>query len=294
MTAPMPETVAPAVAVLSADDAPACTALSQAAGWAHTVEDWRSRLAHGTGFGLRVGPALVCVAVVLSYPGRGSFLGMLLTHPAHRGRGLAAALMRHCIDWAAAQDRPLALFSVPAAIGLYLRLGLSAVEGRGLCSLRGFAAGPSAGSRSGVRAALPADLPAIAALDAEAVGYDRSALLADMLARGAPQALVAMRDGVPVAYALGLRRGEMVALGPVVAPDDQTGLAMLGVQLASLPAGTPVRIDVPSGRPRLLDGLTRHGLAHAATLPFMVSRPAEALPYREPLRVVAAYSAIAG
>lgn len=295
MTPPLPaDAAAPAVAALSADDAPACAALSQAAGWPHTVQDWRVRLAHGRGFALRQGGEIVCACVVLAYPGRAAFLGMLLTAPAQRGRGLGARLVRACLDRAAEDDLPLALISVPAATGLYRRLGFVEAGGAGLDSLRGEAAGPASASAASLRPARPEDLAAIAALDAAAVGYDRSALLADTLERGAALAWLAERHGTPVGFALGLIRGPSAALGPVVAPDEGCGLALLGAQLGRLPRGQPVRVDIPRGRQGLRAGLARHGLAHAATLPLMVSRPVAALPYAEPSRVMAAWSAIAG
>lgn len=278
---------------LAAADAAACKALSDGAGWQHTLEDWQVRLAAGHGFGICVDGRLACVAVVFAYPDRAAFLGMLLTDPPLRGQGLAGALSQHCIGWAADRGLPLCLIAVPRAVPLYLRLGLKPIAGEGLASLR-FTGPVGLGAAGPTRAAVAGDIAAIAALDALAVGYDRAALLADHLARGAAYALLAEGEGRVTGFALAVQRGDTLALGPCVAKDDVTAQALLARQLAMVPPGQLARLDVPCGQTALLSRLAGIGITPHSNLAAMADKPAPGLPHTRPEMVFAAYSAVAG
>ena len=284
----------PEVEAIGTADAAACKALSDAAGWTHSLDDWRLRLATGRGFGIRRDGRLVSVGLLLIYPGRAAFFGMLLTNPAERGRGLGVRLSRYCIDWAHERDLPCCLIAVPKAVPLYRRLGMREIPGQGLASFR-FANGLAGESiPAGLRPARPTDAAAIAALDVAALGYGRAVLVLDVLQRGAAWAWVAEEGGRLSGFSLGVERGPTMALGPTIARERLIGRALLRAQLAMLPQAAQVRLDVPLAAEEFTTGLGLPAEPSATRLAFMASHPVTGLPYARSDMVFAALSAIAG
>jgi len=227
-------------------------ALSDAAHWNQTEEDWRAMLAfsHGLAWGVRVRdaaagrPVLAASTLVLPYKGGDAsqapfaWVSMVLALPSCRGRGFAGELLRHALhELAARQLRPV-LDATPAGHPVYLRQGF--VDGWGFTRWRRKAVAgaevappPARGPMTGIRPRRPADWPAIEALDRPAFGANRMPLLR-LLSRRLPQAAwVAEKEGVLRGYLLGRDGRTALQLGPLVADDDRTALALLQ---AALPA----------------------------------------------------------
>jgi GNAT superfamily N-acetyltransferase len=79
---------------------PALLALSASAGWNQTAADWRRLLTlepHGC-FGIEVDGVLAATATALNYGETLSWIGMVLTLPEYRGRGLARRLMHAALE----------------------------------------------------------------------------------------------------------------------------------------------------------------------------------------------------
>src|SRR5688500_14068717 len=76
---------------LTVDDIPAACALSDAAGWNQTPEDWRRiiELEPFGSFGVVVDESLVATTTVLTYGSDMAWIGMVLTHAEYRRRGYA-------------------------------------------------------------------------------------------------------------------------------------------------------------------------------------------------------------
>ncbi len=83
-----------------ADIAPAMD-LSIVAGWNQTPADWARVLAFEPEgcFGIELDGRLVATTTAVCYGARLAWIGMVLTHPDYRGRGLARRLMTHTLDW---------------------------------------------------------------------------------------------------------------------------------------------------------------------------------------------------
>lgn len=88
---------------LSVADLPCLLGLSRGAGWNQTAADWMTLLeVQPDGcLGTDVGGQVVATATLLRYEDRLAWLGMVLTHPDYRRRGLARQLVRSCLDIAA-------------------------------------------------------------------------------------------------------------------------------------------------------------------------------------------------
>lgn len=89
------------VLTLSETDLPDLLRLSEAAGWNQTEEDWKRLLElepEGC-FGMAAGGHIVASATVVTYGSELAWIGMVLTLPEYRGRGLATRLMQQCLDY---------------------------------------------------------------------------------------------------------------------------------------------------------------------------------------------------
>jgi GNAT superfamily N-acetyltransferase len=87
---------------LRADDLPELINLRAAAGWNQTEEDWLRclRLEPDGCFGIEVDGRVVASATSVRYGSELAWIGMVLTLPEYRGRGLARRLMDRAIEHA--------------------------------------------------------------------------------------------------------------------------------------------------------------------------------------------------
>lgn len=232
-------------------DLPRAAALSAAAGWNQTEADWRLFLDGGT---VRVvddgDPAcLAASAGVLRHGPDAAWISMVLVRPDRRRAGLATALM----GWAVAAASGIgcvALDATPAGRPVYARLGFGDAFG----FARWRVAAPLRAPAIGVRPMTEADWPAVAALDAAAFGAPRAAMLRSFAAR-LPGAAWMASDGS--GYALG-RDGRLAPqIGPVVAGNAATGLALLAAAQRGI--GGPFVADIADKAGEVAAALTRAG-----------------------------------
>src|SRR6266545_2784623 len=155
------------------DDIPGAMRLKEAAHWNQTGEDWRNvlRLSPAGCFGIDCEGRLAATATNVCYGDRLAWIGMVLTHPDFRGRGLARRLMERSLEWLEA--RPVEWIKLDATdMGrpLYAKLGF-----QDECAIERWARPPGG-------AVPPLHLPAAqletwASLDRSAFGADRAGLL---------------------------------------------------------------------------------------------------------------------
>ena len=190
--------------------------LKEAAGWNQTEQDWRNvlELEPEGCFAIEVDGAVQATATAVCYGTRLAWIGMVLTHPDYRGRGLARALMEHAIAWLRARGVEwIKLDATDMGRPLYERLGFvaeCAVE-RWAATAPGEVAQASACAGSG---RTPFDL------DLRAFGADRSPLL-ELLER---QGYSTGRPGTKAAY-----------FGPCVCPEAAEARERLCAFLAARP-----------------------------------------------------------
>lgn len=230
------------------EDLPRAAALSAAIGWNQVQADWAFFLEHGL---VRVledgaGDALAASAALLPHGPRLAWISMVLVRPDQRRRGLASALLRWAMD--ARPGLTLALDATPAGREVYGPIGFTDVFGFARWLLPA-ALPPGAVP---VRPMQEADWPGVLALDEAAFGAPRPALL-HSFARRLPQAALVAPGGFVLARD-GLRAPQ---IGPLVAPDAATALALLAAAQAAL--GGPVVLDVPDGAAAFREGLAAAG-----------------------------------
>src|SRR5436305_2372791 len=120
---------------LSIADAPAGLALSDEAGWNQTLDDWRCFLGQGTVFGMRDAEDRVIATAALLPAPPVTWISMVLVSAKWRRRGLANALMTHCIETARARHLEPWLDATPAGAAVYRPIGF-AEKGLNLARLR--------------------------------------------------------------------------------------------------------------------------------------------------------------
>jgi GNAT superfamily N-acetyltransferase len=266
---------ASAIVELGPADAAALCPLSQEAGWNQVVGDWRLMLALGRGFGhkardgrwlgsaltLPLGPALAWISMVL------------VTAPA-RGKGLGSELLLRCLAAAEASGRVAGLDATEFGRPIYLPLGFVDVFQLARWHWPAPAlplVAPPPGI--GVSPARLSDMAEILVYDTPRSGYRREPILADLLRRSLGFAQVARRcDGPLAGFVLG-RDGHLSwQLGPIVADDEPTALALLSAAAAQL--AQPLLVDVPARHHRLGGWLLDRG----ATAPRRYTRMLRAGP----------------
>jgi len=267
-----PSDVAPEMscelAPLTRADVAGGLALSVAAGWNQTGDDWALFIERGHAFGARdAGGRLIATAAALPYGGDLGWISMVLVAPDHRHRGLATRLMARCVDTLqGAGIRPV-LDATPEGAQVYRRIGfepgfgLERWEGEGGAGSDGDANIEAAAAEGvqhrdiqAVHAAGLRNLDAITALDAAATGLVRGWLLQSFLSRPQTRAWISEADDGFVIARAGHRA---MQIGPLVAHDEPRALSLLRAALAGLRG--PVFMDVPTRWSALAASLSQRG-----------------------------------
>ena len=242
------------VHALTAADLPGALALSASAHWNQNEADWRTMLRLGQGWGIQARGAdgsatLAASTVVLPYGADFAWISMVLVRPEFRRRGYASLLLRHALASLAAAGRTAVLDATPAGHAVYLQQGFR--DTWGYARWRREAPGATATARGRpaappTRALTAGDWPAIEALDAPAFGASRQPLLRALALRLPQAARVVEQGGRLRGFVLGRDGREASQIGPLLADDADTAMALLTDALQSLQG--PVYVDLLDGR----------------------------------------------
>lgn len=258
-------------------DVPHLLALSRSVGWSVPEDAFHAIFATGRAFGHRTPDGeLISSSAIFLYGGALASMGYVIVHPAWQRRGLGEAAVRRCLEALPRPDTPVTLVATPQGRRLYQQLGFITVDSMHRLTARAPLALPPA---PGCHAAPLAGEAAEAALrmDPEAFGADRRALLRSLLAQARSSAALIGEGGGVIGYGIGTDREDLVAIGPVVAPDARAAAAVIGA-VADACEG-PVRVDVPGAQPELVALLRAHGFEETLVEPLMLLH-AVALPGR--------------
>jgi len=222
-------------------------------GWNQTRDDWALFASQGTVHTVRDGVGrIVASGAVLPMAPAGAWISMILVDPALRGRGLGRAVFEQCLTTVQRGSRCALLDATPAGEKLYTRYGFVPLW-RSTRWQRAALAGAHPAARPD-----PGPLDLLAALDAEAVGLARPAVL-DHLAQRADSRMVRHAQGFAV-----VRAGRNARhIGPLIATDEAAAAGLLRDIADSEPG--PLFIDVPDDRPLLREQLAAAGFAPQRT-----------------------------
>ncbi|MEA2870459.1 MAG: hypothetical protein QOH67_435 [Hyphomicrobiales bacterium] len=232
-------------------------ALVAEAGWNQVAADWRMFLDFGTVYAVRDAARVFATAATLPY-GRCAWISMVLVAAEQRRRGLATRLLRRCIDDIQAANLVPVLDSTPAGAKVYAPLGFQAAWR--FTRLAATQASVTALPVSvAVRPVGESVWPALCAYDAAVFGADRSRILARMRGRLPPANLYSERGGRITGLLLGREGRTASHLGPLIAEDDATALALLAHALSRIDG--PVYVDLADAKPAVRAWLEASGFA---------------------------------
>ncbi|MBB5694717.1 GNAT family N-acetyltransferase [Muricoccus pecuniae] len=250
---------------LREEDLPAAQALTAALRWPHRQEDWAFCLALGEGLAAELDGQLVGTALGWRFGADAAALGFVVVADAAQGRGVGRALTSGVMRMLG--ERSVTLCATAAGMPLYRSLGFATVGTVRQYQGSSFSADLvplPPGQR--LRPLGRRDAPVLAALDAQASGMPRDALIEALLP--VSDGVVLDREGEAIGFALIRRFGHGQVIGPVVAPDEAGARAMIAHWLGSR-SGQFIRIDVPDGT-GLSSWIEALGLAEVGTGEVMV------------------------
>lgn len=233
---------------------PGAAALSREESWPHRIEDWS--LIHGLSRGVvAVADGQVEGTTMITRFGRVALANMIIVGKGLRGKGVG----RQLLETAMALEAPDEWRLVATADGLPLYRKLGFEETGVIAQHQGvLPASSSPDERIGL--AVPDEAVRLAALDTEATGMERLALIRAILNVGR---VAVLRQAGEIAGYAGLRpfgRGEVA--GPVIATGPDEARALLAFLFADR-AGRFVRVDT-SADSGLSHWLEQAGLARVS------------------------------
>lgn len=236
-------------------------ALSKAEGWPQRLEDWALVQSLSTGVVALSGTRVVGCALRTDFGAGHATVNMVIVGREARGQGLGRRVLETVCD----TDRALRLVATEAGRPVYEKLGFQTVAM--IAQHQGVLGEVQATGRA--ESARPEDAAAIALLESDSFGAERSALSAWIAAQ--THCAVIRRDGDVVGYASRRDFGRGVLIGPVVAETPEDAKALISYHLSAL-AGQFVRLDIleDSG---VSDWLAAHGLDRVDGPPLMERGP---------------------
>lgn len=251
------------LAVLDAGALAALDRLVVLSHWNQLACDWQLFAREGRVHVLRDAQArIIASGAVLPMGESDAWISMILVDPAVRGQGLGRRVFSACLQDVEQRGRTAWLDATPAGEALYLQYGFAPLWRLTRWQRQAHAA-QSAQARStptpvpaprtlAAGCAGAAVLDRLAALDAQALGFARAAVLQDLAQRAGSSVLE--HDG---AIAI-VRQGRVAQhIGPLLAITEEAASALL--QRTAQALGTTLFIDVPDARPLMQAQLTALG-----------------------------------
>jgi GNAT superfamily N-acetyltransferase len=250
----------PPILKLRPQDADDVWPLSVEAGWNQVAEDWRLMIGLGSAFGIKnVEGRWIASALALPLGSQVSWISMVLVTKPERRKGHGTRLLERCITTIEASGRAMGLDATEFGRAVYLPLGfrdLYTISRWSVPTVAAMGVAPPPGIV--IRPGGPDDLERIADYDRRCSGFERRAVLNDLLARAPHLALVAERgNGNLAGYGLGRDGHRTTHVGPIMAETQAIGLALLSRALAG--TGGLAILDVPDRHGAIREWLQSRG-----------------------------------
>ena len=245
-------------------------ALVAEAGWNQTDADWRIFLELGHVYAVRNSDArVIASAATLPHDGKFAWISMVLVSAEYRRQGLASGLMRRCIDDLTAAGLVPILDATPDGRAVYRALGFKDIWGYHRMALRALQAVPTSfDERIEVHSITDFVWPSLCDYDAAAFGARRDAMLSRLRARLPQAELYATRGGKITGLLMGRDGRTANQLGPLIADDDETAMALL--QQAAAAIAAPIYLDIADAKSRLRGWLETIGFTDIRPLTRMI------------------------
>lgn len=236
------------LSALTPDSQAMLDALVVQSNWNQTPQDWAIFAQLGSIHVVRDEHGrIIASGAVLPLGDSAAWISLILVTPEFRGQGLGRAVFEHCLKEVQAMKRTAMLDATPDGERLYSQYSFAS-----LWRLTRWHRAGVPGIEPGARPHTPTAPETITALDAQALGFARHALLANLMARNDT-------DVVRHAQAIAIVRAGRVArhIGPLLASDELAAANLLS-NIAGATA-EPLFIDVPDDRPLMREHLYAAG-----------------------------------
>lgn len=242
-----------ALTALDADTLAMLDALVAASGWNQTADDWALFAEQGKVRVMRAEDGrIVASGATLPMADHATWIGMILVLPEMRGAGLGRAMFKRCLQAVQDAGRAAMLDATPAGEALYLKFGFAPLWRLTRWRREAVDSQRPAASIANAHDDTAADLDGFLALDAEALGFARAAVMGHLLHRNGSR-LAHRGDAFGV-----LRAGRSAQhIGPLLAQNEASANALLGELVGNITQ--PILIDVPDDRPLLQQSLAAAG-----------------------------------
>jgi len=244
---------------MRADDLASCHAMSLHLHWPHRLADWQFHHQVSNSWAVELeqsgGTRSVAGSGMLCRLGEDyASLGLVIIADALQGCGLGRAMMQRLLQDAGARN--VILNATDAGRPLYEKLGFVVTDTLSQHQSTTARATPVLAADARIRPLRKDEAPFLLALDRQASGMDRSALLKPLLASSEVAVLEQAGQVKGVAMLRQFGRGRVI--GPVIATQAEDAKALIAHWVNAYP-GAYLRIDVP-GRTGLKPWLEEIGL----------------------------------
>ena len=251
-------------------DVPFADRIRDLAGWNQRLQDWKRLLRHDPHgcFVAEWNGRPAGTATTTSYSKELAWIGMVLVDSDMRRRGIGKALLMQCIEHLRQSGvNCIKLDATPLGKQVYDPLGFVSEWSLSRWQTTELSVCPErieTASDPGSRPLDSRDIGCVADLDAAAFGVARNRMLSILATQSATRV---RRDaaGRIVGYGM-LRPGARAYyLGPIVAEDESSGIALADTLLGSIPA-RPLYWDIPDMNQAAMRVARRYGLHRQRTL----------------------------
>ena len=251
-------------------DVPFADRIRAVAGWNQSLQDWQRLLRHDPHgcFVAEWNGRPAGTATTTIYSQDLAWIGMVLVDPDVRRRGIGTALLVRCIEHLRQSGVGcIKLDATPLGTHVYGPLGFVSEWSLSRWQTTELAADPAridAESAPGTRPLDSIDVGCVADLDTCAFGVARNRMLSMLATQSATRI---RRDGAGriVGYGM-LRPGQRAHyLGPMVAQDESSGIALADDLLGSI-AALPLYWDIPDANQVAIRVARRYGMDRQRTL----------------------------
>lgn len=211
--------------LLRSSDLDGAMELSRLAGWNQTVHDWQMllRLEPQGCFAIELDNRIVATTTLLCYGTKLAWIGMVLTRPEYRRRGLARRLMEKALECAATRKvESIKLDATADGQPLYEKLGFKTEQ-----IIERWFRDATSKIASGTKTA-PSTTPLPLEIDTGAFGANRSILFQELATRNRPHA---SND----AFCFSRNGSRCNYLGPCVAKDPASARGVIEETLRASP-----------------------------------------------------------